>query len=136
MWDIDFLTAARAEGGGTTVPEPAPVLTDRVLAGLLAAGLDVAEVLVGVFWDLAGFVVGRRPAPVVGVAVFEGVDIVWIQGMLWVAMLGLTLYDVGTKGRQWRCHSWAANVKDSKAQSTCQIEADVVSRAGYASTKQ
>lgn len=64
------------------MPEPAPVLTDRVLAaGLFAVGVvDVVVVLtregvlVGVLPVLIGATEGRRPAPAFGVAAFEGVD--------------------------------------------------------------
>lgn len=81
---MDFLTAARAEGG---TPAAGPVLVDRVLEGLPVAGLDVVGVVVreGLFadevdvWDdLDGTTVGRRAAPAVGVAAFKGADIIII----------------------------------------------------------
>jgi len=44
--DVDFLTAARAEGGTTAAPELG--LTDLALVRLVVDGLDVAEAVVGV----------------------------------------------------------------------------------------
>lgn len=63
-------------------PEPAPVLTDRDLARLVADAVGVVEVdmreglLAGVveLEDLFGLTEGRRAAPALGVAAFEGVD--------------------------------------------------------------